>query len=56
MKVGDIIRVKRTDQLAEVVEVNEKFKHCWVRFFEDFEDEVEAGDEGTFLFDEVEVA
>ena len=45
MQVGDMIRVKRTEQLAEVVSVEEH--HCWVRLFD--------GDECTFLLDEVEV-
>ena len=54
MKVGDIVRIKRTEQLAEVVDVYDKVRCCWVRFFEDY-DETKADDECTFLFDEVEV-
>ena len=49
MKIGDTVRVKRTDQVAEVVIVNDNYGHIWVRFFED------CGEEYTFLFDEVEV-
>ena len=41
-------------QLAEVVDVYDKVRCCWVRFFEDY-DETKADDECTFLFDEVEV-
>ena len=49
MQVGDTIRVKRTEQLAEVVSVNDSYGHIWVRFFEGCDEEC------TFLFDEVEV-
>ena len=54
MKIGDTIRIKSTDQLAEVVDVYSKIQCCWVRFFEDY-DETKADDECTFLFDEVEI-
>ena len=54
MKVGDTVRIKSTDQLAEVVDVYSKTRCCWVRFFEDH-DETKANEECTFLFDEVEI-
>ena len=54
MKVGDTVRIKSTDQLAEVVDVYDKIQCCWVRFLDDY-DETKAAEECTFLFDEVEV-
>ena len=54
MKIGDTVRIKSTDQLAEVVDVYDKIQCCWVRFLDDY-DETKADEECTFLFDEVEV-
>jgi len=59
VKVGDTVRMISgctcgNDRYGEVVEIHQLQEVCWVRFFDDWEEEQE-GDVVSFLFDELEV-